>query len=155
MKRNFSYLFTCILLVSCSESKNSSEKPLAQTSEGFKHETVDEYNARKKSEVLNKNEQKANKNNKLPAQQKPGEWYEGGTLHQSKIAEWKKATEANKLATCADFIAKARKIANMNDLLAKSVGLRACITEATKGLPSTDNEKVSDVAVLCFIQLGY
>lgn len=32
-------------------------------------------------------------------------WYEGGSLHKSKILEWKNATEENQLATCADFIA--------------------------------------------------
>jgi hypothetical protein len=82
-------------------------------------------------------------------------WYEGGTLHQSKIKDWKKATAENKLATCADFIASAKKASNMNDLLAKSVEVRACINEATKDLVSTDNEKVADIAALCIIALKY
>ena len=36
---------------------------------------------------------------------KQSAWYEGGTLHQATVAEWKKATSQNKLATCSDFIA--------------------------------------------------
>ena len=32
------------------------------------------------------------------------EWYEGGTLHNATVAQWKKATEQNKLATCADWL---------------------------------------------------
>lgn len=30
-------------------------------------------------------------------------WYEGGNLHKKDGTEWKRATEHNKLATCADF----------------------------------------------------
>lgn len=37
---------------------------------------------------------------------KTKKWYEGGTLHKSKITEWKNSTERNKLATCGDFCAK-------------------------------------------------
>ena len=32
------------------------------------------------------------------------EWYDGGNLHQATMAEWSKATEANKLATCGDWV---------------------------------------------------
>ena len=34
------------------------------------------------------------------------EWYEGGTLHQSTMAQWSKGSEADKLATCADWVSK-------------------------------------------------
>ena len=37
------------------------------------------------------------------------QWYVGGTLHSSSIAEWKNATEKNKLATCADIVANVKK----------------------------------------------
>ncbi len=32
------------------------------------------------------------------------EWYNGGTLHDKTVADWEKATEEDKLATCADWI---------------------------------------------------
>ncbi|WP_440530343.1 hypothetical protein [Serratia nevei] len=32
-------------------------------------------------------------------------WYSGGTLHEANALAWQKATQQNKLATCADFIA--------------------------------------------------
>ncbi len=32
------------------------------------------------------------------------EWYEGGTLQQATVRQWKLATPANRLATCADFL---------------------------------------------------
>lgn len=32
-------------------------------------------------------------------------WYQGGTLHEANALSWQKATQQDKLATCADFIA--------------------------------------------------
>lgn len=32
-------------------------------------------------------------------------WYDGGTLHDKGGLDWQKASHANKLATCGDFIA--------------------------------------------------
>ncbi|HHQ6631954.1 TPA: hypothetical protein ACSTL1_003454 [Serratia fonticola] len=33
------------------------------------------------------------------------DWYQGGTLHEANALTWQKATNQDKLATCADFIA--------------------------------------------------
>ena len=35
----------------------------------------------------------------------PEKWYEGGTLHQENGLVWQKASNKNKLATCADIVA--------------------------------------------------
>lgn len=35
-----------------------------------------------------------------------GSWYEGGTLNDATALEWQDASYSNKLATCADFVAK-------------------------------------------------
>ncbi|HGM5299650.1 hypothetical protein ACMFFK_09670 [Serratia marcescens] len=32
-------------------------------------------------------------------------WYQGGTLHNANALTWQKASQKDKLATCADFIA--------------------------------------------------
>jgi len=32
-------------------------------------------------------------------------WYDGGNLHKAGAMDWQKATHANKLATCSDFLA--------------------------------------------------
>lgn len=82
-------------------------------------------------------------------------WYAGGNLHQAKISEWKVATEENKLATCADFVANIKKDLPMSELKIKSIEMKNCIDEATRGLPSTDNEKANEIAALCALQLGY
>ena len=42
------------------------------------------------------------------------EWYAGGTLHKATVAEWKEATDANKLATCVDFIVGLHQKGNLN-----------------------------------------
>lgn len=35
------------------------------------------------------------------------QWYEGGTLHDASLQEWKQATPENKLATIADMVSAA------------------------------------------------
>lgn len=84
---------------------------------------------------------------------KAPEWYTGGTLHKSRISDWKKATEENKLATCADFIANTSKNASMEEIRIKAENLRSCINEATKGTNQSDNEKITDIAGLCLITM--
>lgn len=37
--------------------------------------------------------------------QKPKQWFEGGNLHNATIAEWRKATPENRLATASDWLA--------------------------------------------------
>ena len=76
-------------------------------------------------------------------------WYEGGTLHKSKISDWKIATDKNKLATCADFMAKVDNTGSMDELKRRATKLKACIDEATRGLENTNELKVSDVAATC------
>ena len=44
--------------------------------------------------------------------QKEIEWTKNGTLHESDISAWKKSTDANKLATCADFVANLKNAEN-------------------------------------------
>jgi len=41
------------------------------------------------------------------------QWYEGGTLHNKSAIEWQSASDENKLATCADFIAELWKGDNL------------------------------------------
>ena len=83
------------------------------------------------------------------------QWYVGGSLHKSKISEWKVATEENKLATCGDFVANIKKDLSMSELKIKATELKTCIDEATTGSSVSDEEKVTEIAGLCAIQLGY
>jgi hypothetical protein len=87
-----------------------------------------------------------------PAEQ---QWYEGGTLHQGKVREWKNATDEDKLATCADFAATVDKSVSMDVLLTRATELKACINEATRGIDEVDNSPVTEIAALCMMTLGY
>ena len=84
---------------------------------------------------------------------KQKEWYEGGTLHKATIAEWKAATESNKLATCADFVASLEKPSSMDAMLDQALALKNCINEATEGISAADKESVVDIASACTILL--
>jgi len=39
-----------------------------------------------------------------PKTKSTGRWFEGGNLHDATVAEWKRATGPNKLATAADWL---------------------------------------------------
>lgn len=81
------------------------------------------------------------------------QWYHGGTLHDSKIMDWKNATEQNKLATCGDFCAKLYPNSSLNEIEVIAMSLRTCINEATKDIEITDNSSVAEIASLCLVLL--
>ena len=83
------------------------------------------------------------------------EWYIGGDLHKKNISDWKVATEANKLATCGDFLAKLKKDIPLAELKNNASQLKDCIDEATKGTNTSDENKVSEIGALCLIMMGY
>jgi hypothetical protein len=81
------------------------------------------------------------------------QWYQGGTLHKSKIIEWKAATDKNKLATCGDFCARLYQNHSLEEIKIFATNLKICIDEAIKGHNASDNFKVSEVASMCLILL--
>ncbi len=83
------------------------------------------------------------------------EWYVGGNLHQSKIREWKSATNENKMATCADFIMKMKPNISLNEAKYYALNLKNCIDETTYGSDYTDQERVTQIASTCAVVLGY
>lgn len=83
-------------------------------------------------------------------------WYEGGTLHKATIADWRVATETNKLATCSDFVAKIRKDKGIafdeSEIKKESYDLMRCIDAAIIDV-DVDNWKVSEMAATCLVLL--
>lgn len=77
------------------------------------------------------------------------QWYQGGTLHTSTIADWKNATEENKLATCGDFCANIYKDNSIDEIKIIATNLKICIDEAVKGYDTVNNSAISEMAVLC------
>jgi len=81
-------------------------------------------------------------------------WYSGGSLHKADGTEWKKASEHNKLATCADFV---MTIAKRNgetpsvfssEYKKASESLKDCIDKFYK-LPGSENTTVTKAAIGC------
>ena len=90
------------------------------------------------------------------SEKKEIEWMKNGTLHESTISDWKKSTDENKLATCADFSANLKNAENqkyktVSEMKDDAVNLKACIEEAVNGGDYADNMKVKEVAVMCHI----
>lgn len=106
--------------------------------------------------AFNDNEEKSrNEKSVSTTTEKEAKWYEGGTLHKSKISNWKKATDRNKLATCADFIAGLDKSVSLSVLKIEANELKDCVDEATRGLDELNNEDVATIASTCLILMGY
>ena len=89
-------------------------------------------------------------------------WYEGGTLHQSTVKEWKQATTKNKLATAADWVlvfksikTKVKESGDFNTLKPFSESLITCIDKATVGITTIDHQKTTQSAVVCGTLMGW
>lgn len=78
------------------------------------------------------------------------EWYSGGTLHQTTIADWKVASNKNKLATSADMMAAVDNTVSMDELRIRAEALKKCIDETV-----IDESKVAEVGAMCIILSGY
>lgn len=78
-------------------------------------------------------------------------WYQGGTLHKSKILDWKKASYKNKLATCGDFCANIYKKNSIDEIKIIATNLLTCIDETVKGNNAVDDSLVSEIASMCLI----
>jgi len=80
-------------------------------------------------------------------------WMDGGNLHSVNIDTWLNATESNKLATCADFLATymSRKSANFSVLdkkfRKKAEALKLCIDVELYDVDGS--EKVTATVVKC------
>lgn len=84
------------------------------------------------------------------------EWYAGGTLHQATVADWKVATDKNKLATSADMMAVVDNTVSMDELRIRAESLKKCIDEAVDiDEKSIDEGDVSEFSAICVISLGY
>lgn len=81
-------------------------------------------------------------------------WFRGGTLHKSKLKEWRLASYSNRLATAADFIAATQDIdyGDMDQFKQMSVELEVCISAAAEG-GDADSANTEFVATWCIAGL--
>ncbi|KHT65404.1 hypothetical protein RJ45_01120 [Photobacterium gaetbulicola] len=90
----------------------------------------------------------------IPSQSTALMWYEGGTLHNKMVIDWKVASNRNKLATSADFISKVNVATDEANLKLRAVELMSCISVASSD-DDLNGSKVSTIAALCLVELGY
>jgi hypothetical protein len=82
-------------------------------------------------------------------------WYQGGTLHNATIAEWRNATNENRLATSADMMAatlksEGRKLSSFDELLPLAQNLERCISIAGES-EAVRSQDVAGLAVPCIL----
>jgi hypothetical protein len=83
-----------------------------------------------------------------------GQWYVGGTLHESTLQNWNSSTEKNKLATCADFVANVKDYeGDFSQMKTDATEVMNCIDEYAKE-PDLSSQKTTEVAASCVILLG-
>ncbi|MEM1426183.1 MAG: hypothetical protein AAGF75_06485 [Cyanobacteria bacterium P01_H01_bin.130] len=101
------------------------------------------------------------------------EWDEGGTLHQAGALDWQQATYKNKLATCADFVAKLwmegllapelqEKIKTKDHVRVLAEMLVEELDKAMAPLPDAEenrkvyvNQSVSDMTTFTMLAMGW
>jgi|TARA_R110002072_G_scaffold294226_1_gene464188 hypothetical protein len=90
----------------------------------------------------------------LPKQIISKSWYKGGNLHKGNGTDWKKATEHNKLATCADFVMIIAKRKDetpsvfSSEFKKASESLKNCVDQFYK-LSGSESTTVSKAAIGC------
>lgn len=80
-------------------------------------------------------------------------WYQGGTLHQATVADWKQATEHDRLATAADFASSILEPNTVEEVREPAEEMKDCLAEAVQGAP--DYKNMSELAAVCAVMMGW
>jgi hypothetical protein len=80
-------------------------------------------------------------------------WYEGGTLHQATVAQWKAGSNANRLATASDWVTVTTGWDTLEEAREKSEDLKTCVTEAA--MESPEETKANELAAACAVLMGW
>lgn len=84
------------------------------------------------------------------------QWYEGGSLHSSTVAEWKTASYENKLATAADWLASSKWKGHLNtssdfdNMKQKAEILVAAVDKAVSG-NAPDSWKMNEITAAILV----
>ena len=91
-------------------------------------------------------------------------WYEGGTLHDSTIRQWRQANDRNKLATAGDWATTVLMSeqgiglpSSLPELRVYARALVTCVDETVRGEAGDAivNNKTSEIALLCAVLMGF
>lgn len=83
------------------------------------------------------------------------QWYEGGTLHKKTMADWRAASDEDRLATAADFVSnsaasRGTTFRSMDEMKVAAADLERQITAAGEG-GDADTLAVAEVAAACMV----
>lgn len=91
-----------------------------------------------------------------PKSQITPKWYQNGNLHKGSVAQWKRATYANKLATAADWSMSRPQIKtrvmqsnNIDTLKPFAINLLSCVDEAAAGEGYEESMKIAEITAVC------
>ena len=90
------------------------------------------------------------------------EWQQGGTLHNATIAEWKRSSHENKLATCADWLSALYLRGNLDvdidefdDLKKYAEALVGYVDKTSAKTSSLNGEKANAIALVGMMMAGW
>lgn len=98
------------------------------------------------------------------------QWYNGGNLHRATVAEWRKASYENRLATAADWFVGITQAHNiemqkkmealpgaeyLKQLKISATKLELCVSDATASIPGhkdiyAPTDSIAQVAAICY-----
>ena len=80
-------------------------------------------------------------------------WYSGGTLHRATVADWRAASDRNRLATAADFATTILQPNSVEEIAGPAREMESCITLAVDSAPGT--MRVSEIGAVCAVLMGW
>ena len=87
-------------------------------------------------------------------------WYEGGNLHKSSPAEWKKSSHKNKMATAADWVLsrpsilkKVKRSGNIDTGKSYATELVVCIDTSLEGVDVGGS--TAEISAACMVLMGW
>ena len=86
-------------------------------------------------------------------------WYEGGTLHQGTLADWRRATGANRLATAGDMVyvlltRQGEQNVDLGQIRVYAEAMVAGVDEMAKDDTLLDDAAISEIIALIWLASG-
>ena len=86
-------------------------------------------------------------------------WYEGGTLHQGTLADWRRATVANRLATVGDIVyvlltRQGEQNLDLAQIRVYAEAMVAGVDEMAKDDTWPDDVAISEIIALIWLASG-
>ena len=133
---------SCFLVFSSLESSSTSPN----TQSYIQRRTISPENRQEEEKLRAGERTTTERQNRTYQSAQQSEWYEGGTLHESTMKEWSRASYQNKLATASDFATLLLKkdgvdVKTLDDIERK---IKPMAIELVKALDAANKDGVAD-----------